>query len=348
MQTKILQETEIQQAVQAIREGGLIAFPTETVYGLGADATNPEAVKAVYAAKGRPSDNPLIVHISDEKELLPFVKPISLKAQQLMDHFWPGPLTLIFELKEPDSLPSVVTGGLNTVAFRMPDKAITRELIKQSGCVLVGPSANSSGKPSPTLASHVYDDLSGKIAGIVDGGACTVGIESTVLDISNETGLPEILRPGAITQEELELVIGPVIVDGHLVDSNEVPKAPGMKYKHYSPDTPVIMVPSDTLSSWQTASREYLSVGKRVGILANEMILSQLMKDDHLVTYSLATKRDVTQAMTHLFAGLRHLDHVTPKLDVILAECYPEIGQGVGYMNRLKKASGGHIYLEKK
>lgn len=341
METKIIHPDEIDEAVKAIKAGELVSFPTETVYGLGADATNEQAVKNVYKAKGRPSDNPLIIHVSEIKQILTFVENFSKTAQKLMDTFWPGPLTLIFPLKNEKVLPSVVTGGLQTAAFRMPNNQLTLSLIEKSGKVLVGPSANTSGLPSPTTAEHVYHDLAGKIFGVLDGGACQVGVESTVLDLSQPDVHPTILRPGAITKNQLEEVIGTVLMDQHILSEKEAPKAPGMKYKHYSPKTPVIMI--DYLeNNWQEAIDFYRKSGKKIGLLANKELLSEVVNYEDV--YILSENRNVTEAMHHLFAGLRYLDEKNPVLDIILAETYSEKDEGLAYMNRLKKASNQKKY----
>lgn len=338
METKIIHPNEINIAIEGIKAGELVAFPTETVYGLGADATNEAAVKSVYIAKGRPSDNPLIVHVSNEEEIRQFVGELPERACKLIASFWPGPLTLIFKLKEDSGLSQVVTGGLSTAAFRMPNNELTLKLIKESGKVLVGPSANTSGLPSPTIAQHVFDDLSGKIYGVLDGGACQVGLESTVLDLSDANNVPVILRPGAITQSQLEAVVGPVIIDNHLMNDSEKPKAPGMKYKHYSPNTPVIMIGQDT--QWQEAIDSYKQNNQKVALLVNNEKVKELVNFD--VKYKLSETKDVKEAMSHLFAGLRALD--LENCDVIFSETYPEKDEGLAYMNRLKKASGGKIY----
>lgn len=340
METIIIQQAEIEKAIEGIKEGQLVAFPTETVYGLGADATNESAVKSVYAAKGRPSDNPLIVHVANKNQVAQFVEQIPEKAVKLMEHFWPGPLTLIFNLKEESGLSSTVTGGLKTAAFRMPDNELTLKLITESEKVLVGPSANTSGLPSPTTAGHVYHDLAGKIFGILDGGACEVGLESTVLDMSTDSTLPTILRPGAVTQSQLEAVIGEVVIDSHLVSESEKPKAPGMKYKHYSPKTPVMMIDYKT-NNWQDAINAYKNENKKVGLLVNKELLSKLKNYDEV--YSLSETREVKEAMANLFAGLRALDN--ENVDIIFSETYPEKDEGLAYMNRLKKASIGKKYL---
>ena len=240
METKVYTPEEIPAAAALLTAGQLVAFPTETVYGLGADATNVDAVKQVYLAKGRPSDNPLIVHVADVETVERFAQPLSEAAKKLIKAFWPGPLTMIFKLK-PDALAPEVTGGLQTAAFRNPDNEATLALIRAAGTPIVGPSANTSGKPSPTTAQHVLHDLRGKIAGILDDGPTKVGVESTVLDLS--TDKPAILRPGAVTPEAIERVIGmPVQTELHHVGAKEVPKAPGMKYKHYAPKADLTLV----------------------------------------------------------------------------------------------------------
>lgn len=247
MKTQIFSTAEIDQAASALAKGELVAFPTETVYGLGADALNEAAVKKVYAAKGRPSDNPLIVHVADIETVKRLVEPLSEGAQQLMATFWPGSLTMIFNLK-PNVLSKTVTGGLTTAAFRFPANETTLALIKTFGHPIVGPSANTSGKPSPTTAQHVYHDLHGKIAGILDDGATKVGVESTVLDMS--TSQPAILRPGAVTAAQIEAVIHtPVATEVHQVGIKETPKAPGMKYKHYAPAAQVEIVNDEDWSA---------------------------------------------------------------------------------------------------
>lgn len=338
MKTIYFTSEELDEAASLIKLGELVAFPTETVYGLGADATNSEAVKKVYQAKGRPSDNPLIVHLSDEKELVKYVEKLPEQAYSLMEKFWPGPLTLIFKIKK-GSLPSVVTGGLDTAAFRIPDNKATLELISKAGIPLVGPSANTSGKPSPTQASHVFHDLQGKIAGIIDDGPTRVGLESTVLDLSADE--PVILRPGNVTEKEIEQVIGKLGNHRLEVLGEEQPKAPGMKYKHYSPNTSVWLVDESKLS-WNEAIQWAKSEGYRVGILAPlDVCLS--FKDEVTDSFNLTDKNNVEEASQLLFSGLRYLDDSSQDLDVILTSVYPEIGMGLAYMNRLNKAAEGHV-----
>ncbi|MDE6555263.1 MAG: threonylcarbamoyl-AMP synthase, partial [Lactobacillus sp.] len=240
METKIFNKEQIPEAVEFLKKGELVAFPTETVYGLGALATNEKAVKGVYAAKGRPSDNPLIVTVSDEKMMENYVNEVPERAKKLIKHFWPGPLTIILFVKK-GSLPNAVTGGLPTAAFRCPDDEMTHDLISELGKPIVGPSANTSTKPSPTTAEHVYHDLKGKIAGIIDNGPTEIGLESTIVDLSVET--PTVLRPGEITPEEISSVLGEeVLMNKGTTQTKGVPKAPGMKYRHYAPSAPVFIV----------------------------------------------------------------------------------------------------------
>ena len=242
MKTRIFSKKDIEEAAQILKAGGLVAFPTETVYGLGGNGLDKEAARKIYAAKGRPSDNPLILHVSKMEEVYPLVENVPEKAKRLMESFWPGPLTLI--LKKSKIVPLESTGGLDTVAIRCPDNALTLELIERAGLPVAGPSANLSGSPSPTEASHVYHDLSGRIEGILDDGAVGIGVESTILDMSTET--PTLLRPGAITLEDLTDVLGekpeidPTLL-GKKMEDGFIPKAPGMKYRHYAPKAEMVL-----------------------------------------------------------------------------------------------------------
>ena len=243
MQTKILSTSEYDVALagEIIAGGGLVAFPTETVYGLGANALNEEAVKKIYLAKGRPSDNPLIVHIAKKEDIYPLVDEVTPKAKALIDAFFPAPLTII--LKKSKLIGNVVSGGLDTVAVRMPKNETARRLIEKSGCPIAAPSANTSGLPSPTRAKYVVDDMMGKIDAIIDGGDCEFGVESTVITLA--TDVPTMLRPGAVTKEMIESVIGEIYVAPAVLEGmaeNETAASPGMKYKHYSPKTRVVMV----------------------------------------------------------------------------------------------------------
>ena len=257
---------KIEAAAKILREGGLVAFPTETVYGLGADALNPMASKKIYEAKGRPSDNPLIVHISCMEDLEKIAVRISSQARKLAERFWPGPLTMIFEKRE--IVPDETTGGLSTVAVRMPGHKVARDLIQAAGGYIAAPSANTSGKPSPTLAEHVALDMDGRIPMILDGGAVGIGLESTIVDFSEET--PMVLRPGYITPDMIREVIGEVRMDPGLVegDSGIHPKAPGMKYKHYAPKAELILVNGAHEKVQQAINhltREAIESGKNAG-----------------------------------------------------------------------------------
>ncbi|MFC6181474.1 L-threonylcarbamoyladenylate synthase [Lactiplantibacillus daowaiensis] len=333
METKIFKPAAVDQAAALIATGQLVAFPTETVYGLGADATNVSAVKQVYQAKGRPSDNPLIVHVADVETVERFAKPLSVAAKKLIKAFWPGPLTMIFNLK-PAALAPEVTGGLTTAAFRNPNNAATLALIRAAKTPIVGPSANTSGKPSPTTAQHVLHDLDGKIAGILDDGATQVGVESTVLDLSGAQ--PAILRPGAVTAEQIEAVIGePVLTEQHHVGATEVPKAPGMKYKHYAPAAQVYIV--DRAQDWPAALAWASKQAVPMGVMATDQILTTNRIPVNCERFSLG--EDVNSASRELFAGLRHFDTETEIKD-ILCQAFDNHGLGAAYMNRLNKSAG--------
>ncbi|MFD2728568.1 L-threonylcarbamoyladenylate synthase [Enterococcus camelliae] len=330
---------EVKKAANEIKKGGLVAFPTETVYGLGANALNPQAVKQVYQVKGRPSDNPLIVHVTGFEQVKAFIAKSHPLAESLVHHFWPGPLTLILPIK-PDAFDAVVTGGLNTVAFRMPNQPLTLELIAEAGVPLVGPSANLSGRPSPTTADHVIHDFQTTIAGVLDGGPTQIGVESTVLDLSDETKPPMILRPGAITKDMLEQVCqSTILIDQHLVSEEEAPKAPGMKYKHYAPTIPVQMVSEH---QWEEVATFLATHPLRAGILAGPTA-SGKVRGEAAAVYMYAN--DSIEAATRgLFSGLRALDESQGGLDILYVASYPEEGLGVAYMNRLKKAAN-HMYF---
>src|SRR3954447_17501552 len=254
---------QIEQASDLLSKNEVVAFPTETVYGLGGNAKSDEAVEKIFLAKGRPSDNPLIIHIAEGSQLEEFVEEIPDKALTLMNHFWPGPLTIIFNYKK-GTLSGKATAGLQTVAVRMPDHPVAIAIIKKVGLPIAAPSANRSGRPSPTSALHVQEDLDGRIAGIVDGGPTGVGLESTVLDCTTE--IPVILRPGGVTKEQLEAVVGEVLFDPALTNALEAPKAPGMKYRHYAPDAPLYLV-DGTKKQIQALINERKQEGLTVGLL---------------------------------------------------------------------------------
>lgn len=334
METKYFTRENLPLAAHCIQSGEVVAFPTETVYGLGALAKVQEAVEKVYQAKGRPSDNPLIVHVHSVEQVKESVVDFPEIAQKLVDAFWPGPLTIILTGK-PGIYAPAVSAGLPTVSFRMPNHPVTLELIRLVGEPIVGPSANRSTRPSPTKVEHVLEDLDGKIAGVCEGGASTVGVESTVLDLTNEKG-PVILRPGIITQEEIEAVIGKLPeAKVFLKDKKEIPKAPGMKYRHYSPSKPVVAIRSD-LSLWKDVLKTYHQNDQKVSVLCNEEFLHQLA-GMYEVGFSLGERNHIASMNQHLFEGLRTLDKSNG--EVILVEMTLEEGAGIAYMNRLKKAA---------
>ncbi|AKU34412.1 L-threonylcarbamoyladenylate synthase [Lacticaseibacillus paracasei] len=326
--SKRYHESDIPEAVAALKRGELVAFPTETVYGLGADATNVTAVGKVYAAKGRPSDNPLIVTVADA-DMVGQYAAITPLAAKLMEAFWPGPLTIILNIL-PGRLSMKVTGGLQTAAFRNPDNALTRKLIATAGVPIVGPSANTSGKPSPTTADHVLHDLDGKIAGVLDDGPTQVGVESAIIDLTVTP--PAILRPGAIGPDELEPLIGHVDTAAHHVGQNEAPKAPGMKYKHYAPAAQVVVV--DDPAQFSAAVAWAKQTGQVFGLLATDAILAQYPT---IPSYSLG--KDVQSAAHALFAGLRWFD-LHPDVTLVLAQAFSKTELSAAYMNRLLKSAG--------
>lgn len=332
MKTQIFTKENLDVAAAALKEGEIVSFPTETVYGLGAIATSQEAVLKVFKAKGRPSDNPLIVHISDIHQMISTIEEVPDVALKLAKAFWPGPLTMILKAK-PEIYAPALSAGLPTVSFRMPNHPLTLELITKVGIPLVGPSANLSTKPSPTKVEHVFEDMNGRIFGIVDGGSSTVGVESTVIDLTNEKG-PVILRPGVITKKQIESVIGPIQSSVTTkTGEKEVPKAPGMKYRHYAPKTPVFIV-SGTIEAFEEAINKYKGQGKTVGVMAKNTIVD-IFESRVKGMYKMGDSVDDMNRT--LFDALRTLDHLG--LDIILAQEAPEIGVGIAYMNRLKKAA---------
>ncbi|KJY61268.1 L-threonylcarbamoyladenylate synthase [Lactobacillus apis] len=334
METKIFQQDQIDEAVKLLAAGKLVAFPTETVYGLGAIATNEKAVKSVYAAKGRPSDNPLIVTVSDEAMVSDYAKEIPERAQKLMKHFWPGPLTILLFVK-PNALPKAVTGGLDTVAFRCPDDKLTHDLISKLGYPIVGPSANTSTKPSPTTAQHVYHDLNGKIAGIIDGGPTRVGLESTIIDLSVETSV--VLRPGEITPQELSEVLGEkVLINSGQVEDQGVPKAPGMKYRHYAPSEPVIIVDD-------TSDFAKIEFNEHTGVAALDSVLVGLNVPEQN-KFSLG--KNLVDADHNLFGALRYFDD-KQSIDQIYVQGFSGSEATLAYMNRLNKAAAeNHFHVK--
>ena len=334
-----MDEQILDKAGDILKQGGLVAFPTETVYGLGANALDEEAAKKTYAAKGRPSDNPLIVHIADVKALDEIVLNVSDKARLVIEKFWPGPLTLIFEKNE--KVPYGTTGGLQTVAVRMPVNEIALELIRRGGGYISAPSANASGRPSPTSAQHVADDLDGKIDMIIDGGSVDIGVESSILDMTVDP--PMILRPGAITKEMLEEVIGEVAVDQAILreDSGVAPKAPGMKYRHYAPIAQLIIVEGEAeeaVKAIRQIAYEQTRLGYKVGIIAtNETVDSYTTG----VVKNIGTRSNENTIAKNLYKVLREFDE-DREVDYIYSESFAANGIGGAVMNRLEKAAGHH------
>ncbi len=330
---------QIAAAARLIQQGGLVAFPTETVYGLGADALNPLASKRIYEAKGRPSDNPLIVHIADFADLEKIAKEIPKKAWILGEQFWPGPLTMIFQKKE--CVPLETTGGLDTVAVRMPNHPIALALIKASTGFIAAPSANASGRPSPTLAEHVYLDLEGRIPMILDGGPVGIGIESTIVDFSEAA--PVILRPGYITKEMIQEVIGEVSMDPGLEHSNSAvpPKAPGMKYRHYAPRADLILVEGqqeNVISAINHFLEEARMQGKKAGVIGTDETCG-LYKEG--IIKSIGTRKETAVIAKHLYALLREFDDLD--VDIIYSESFSREGIGQAIMNRMIKAAGHRV-----
>lgn len=321
-------------AAELIKRGELVAIPTETVYGLGADGLNEAAVCKIFEAKGRPQDNPLILHICGPEQIELFCHHIPQKAYDLADAFWPGPLTMVLPVRS--IVPKRTTAGLDTVAIRCPDNAVTREIIRLSGVPIAAPSANISGKPSTTTARHVLHDHDGKIAAIVDGGPCRVGVESTIVDLTEER--PRLLRPGGITPEQLLAVLGDLVVDKAVtaqIDKDAVVKAPGMKYRHYAPSEPVVIVSGSREKAAEYIRRHFVP-GDRVLCFQEEL---PLYSGCNPLSYG--QEADVNTLSAGLFAALRELDD--PSIHQVFARC--PVGGGVAYavQNRLKKAAAFHI-----
>ena len=329
----------LERAAAIIRDGGLVAFPTETVYGLGADALSAEASKKIYAAKGRPSDNPLIVHVAEFSDMEKIAQEMPEEAKKLADAFWPGPLTMI--VRKNDKVPYETTGGMDTVAVRMPNHPVALELIRRSGGYIAAPSANTSGKPSPTLAEHVAFDMDGRIPMILDGGPVGIGIESTIVDLTED--IPMILRPGYITPKMLEKVIGEVKMDPGIIasDSLQKPKAPGMKYKHYAPNADVTIVegPHEKVVQYinaQIAEKE--AEGHRCAVMATDETKDKYICSDIV---SAGHKDDELSVARNLYAILRDFDK--QKVEYVYSESFETKNVGQAVMNRLIKAAGHKI-----
>ena len=342
MDTKVVKTTEEEliEAAAILKKGGLVAFPTETVYGLGADALNEEAARKIYAAKGRPSDNPLIAHIAKKEDIEPLVREIPEAGKKLMDAFWPGPLTLIFP--KSGRVPKGTTGGLDTVAVRMPSDPVARRLIELAGTPVAAPSANTSGRPRPTTAEHVRQDMDGRIEMIVDGGPVGIGVESTIVDVTGE--IPMVLRPGAITMEMLKKCVGAVEIDPAIlgpVSQDFKPKAPGMKYRHYAPKADLTIVSGETEDVVRAISRmaaERESEGLSVGIICTDETRALYPCG---VVRSMGVRARQETIAHNLYAVLREFDDLNA--DVIYSESFEggELSQAI--MNRLCKAAGYHM-----
>lgn len=330
----------LKEAAEILKRGDLVAFPTETVYGLGANALDESAAKKIYAAKGRPSDNPLIAHISDLEMIEPLISYFPEKGRRLAEAFWPGPMTMIFPKSE--IVPYGTTGGLDTVAIRMPSDPVAAELIRLAGVPVAAPSANTSGRPSPTMAEHVYQDMNGKIDMILDGGPVGIGVESTIVDVTSE--IPMLLRPGAITMEMLRETVGEVEIDPAIVgpmSADMRPKAPGMKYRHYAPKAELTLVEGETeavVRRINALAREKLQEGCRVGIICTEETRSCYPGG---MVRSIGERAKEETVAHNLYAVLREFDDLGA--EYIFSEGFPEDNLGQAIMNRLNKAAGYHI-----
>ncbi len=326
----------IKEHAKLICEGKTVIFPTETVYGLGANALDSEAVKKIYEAKGRPSDNPLIVHICDKDEINELVTDVSDKAKKLMDEVWPGPLTMIF--KKKDIVPKKTSGGLDTVAIRMPSNPIAREIIRQSGVPIAAPSANISGRPSPTKGKHVCDEMNGRVSGIIVGGDCDFGLESTVIDMTSEK--PMILRPGSVTKEQMEQIIGEVLIDPSIENKEDISKAkaPGMKYTHYSPNGDVYIVngnQKNVIDKINFLVEENEKKGFKCGVICIDE------NKDKYKGEVISLGNTLEEVGSNLFDSLIDMDK--RNVDIIYSETFSNTGVGRAIMNRLLKSAGYKI-----
>lgn len=333
-----LDEASLRMAADILKRGGLVAFPTETVYGLGANGLDAEAAAGIYLAKGRPSDNPLILHIADLNMMGCLAKRVNAAAQNIMRAFCPGPITVVLERKAV--VPDRITGGLETVGVRMPDHPIARALIRLAGVPIAAPSANASGRPSPTTADMVLADLDGKIDAVIDGGPCRFGLESTIVDCTGS--VPTVLRPGAITLEMLAEVVGEVKLDAALADRQIAPKAPGMKYTHYAPSAPMVLLKGgaeEIAGGMRLEIERAQAAGKRVGAIVSCETARRL--PEGVVTVEYGAQNDLARIAANLYDALRTFDH--HQVDVIFAEGTGDAGLGLAVMNRLYKASGYHV-----
>lgn len=337
-----IKDEELAEAAAVLKSGGLVAFPTETVYGLGGNALDEDAARKIYAAKGRPSDNPLIAHISCAAELAPLVREIPEAGRKLMEAFWPGPLTMIFP--KSSKVPYGTTGGLDTVAVRMPDDPVASRLIELAGVPVAAPSANTSGRPSPTTADHVWQDMNGHIDMIIDGGPVGIGVESTIVDVSSP--VPSVLRPGAITMEMLREVLGEVAVDPAILGpmkEDVKPKAPGMKYRHYAPKAELTLVETtgpveSMVEKVKELAHEKLVQGCQVGIICTDESRSCYAEG---TVRSIGARESQESVAHNLYAVLREFDDL--KVEYIFSESFSEDHLGQAIMNRLSKAAGYKI-----
>ena len=336
---KNIDEAVLQEAGKIIREGGLVAFPTETVYGLGGDALNKESSRKIYEAKGRPSDNPLIIHICKMDDLSPIVEEIPEAVYRLAEAFWPGPLTII--MKKSEQVPKETTGGLDTVAVRMPSHPVALKFIEYAGGYVAAPSANVSGRPSPTRAKYVIEDMTGRIDMILDGDGIDIGLESTIVDMTGD--IPMILRPGYITLEMLQKVLGEVDTDKTILDINckDAPKAPGMRYRHYAPKGQLTIVEGDvekTIDKINELTKEAHKKGEKVGIIGTEETKNLYLGDS---IKSVGKRRDEESIARTLYSILREFDD--EDVTIIYSESFSEVSMGQAIMNRLLKAAGHQI-----
>lgn len=333
---KHIDKQEIKKHAEILKEGKTVIFPTETVYGLGANALDEKAVSKIYQAKGRPSDNPLIVHIYDKNQVNDLAKEINENAKIIMDKFWPGPITII--LKKKDIVPMKTSGGLDTVAIRMPSNTIARALLEEVKLPIAAPSANISGRPSPTRAKHVYEEMNNKVDGIILGGDCTFGLESTVVDLTSN--IPTILRPGSITKEDLESIIGDINIDPALEkkEDNIKAKAPGMKYKHYSPNADVYIVSGDKSDVIETVN-QLCNDNYKKGLKCAVMCIEE--NKDAYNCNTIVLGRNLEEIASNLFNALITADE--EKYDIVYTEEFPNYGIGSAIMNRLLKSAGYKI-----
>ena len=334
-----IDQEAIARAGEILKRGGLVAFPTETVYGLGGDALNENSSRLIYAAKGRPSDNPLIVHITNMEALKKIVTEIPPAARKLAERYWPGPLTMIFH--KSSAVPLATTGGLDTVAVRMPSHKTARAMIDAAGGYIAAPSANRSGRPSPTVARYVIEDLDGLVDMIIDGGEVNIGLESTIIDLTGE--VPTILRPGYVTQDMLTETLGLVDVDRTILDANshQAPKAPGMKYRHYAPKGNLSIVegePERVVSYINERISALQKEGRKTGVIATDETVARYHGDD---IKSVGSRRDDEVIARHLFRILREFDD--DNVEVMFTESFETAGIGQAIMNRMLKAAGHQV-----